>query len=167
MARRRIQPPFIRHEGLHSRVGASYGAEVTLTFILALCLTLPPINGPVVAEFTPSDRYDGHWGIDISAEPGSTVRAPDSGVVTFAGRVAGMRSVTIRTDDGLRVSLSYLSTISVSVGQRVAAGMAIGTSGLAHGEPGLHMSIRIGQTYVDPSVYIGCRSGTIRLLADR
>ncbi len=140
---------------------------VTFTFILVLCLSLPPVDGPVVASFDPSTGYAGHWGIDIGVENGSPVHAPESGIVTFAGRVAGMRSVTIRTDDGVRVSLSYLSSIDVPTGVRVKAGAVVGTSGLAHGEPALHVSIRIGQTYVDPAPYLRCRSGTIRLLGDR
>ncbi len=120
-----------------------------------------------MAGFDPSTGYAGHWGVDIAAQPGSEVRAPDSGVVTFAGRVAGMRSVTIRMGDGLRVSLSYLSSIEVSAGERVRAGTVVGRSGLAHGEPALHVSTRIGGTYVDPIEYLRCRSGTIRLLPDR
>ena len=140
---------------------------MALALALVLCLSIPPIEGPVVTGFAPSHRYDGHWGVDIASPYGSAVSAPEAGVVSFAGRVAGMRSVTIRTDDGLRVSLSFLSSIEVSAGERVSAGMIVGRSGLAHGEAAVHMSIRIGQTYVDPMGYLGCPTGTIRLLPDR
>jgi murein DD-endopeptidase MepM/ murein hydrolase activator NlpD len=140
---------------------------MVLTLVLALCLTLPPIDGPVVARFEPSAGYAGHWGIDIAAQPGSAIRAPGTGLVTFAGRVAGMNSVTILTTDDVRVSLSYLSSIGVSDGTRVSAGRIIGRSGLAHGEPAVHVSVRVGDDYVDPIGYLRCRSGTIRLLADR
>lgn len=132
-----------------------------------LCLSFPPLEGPVIAGFAPSSGYDGHWGVDIAAPYGSTVRAPDAGEVTFAGPVAGMRSVTILTDEGLRISLSYLSSIDVSTGQRLEAGTVVGASGLAHGEPALHVSTRLGETYVDPAPYLRCGSGTIRLLLDR
>lgn len=138
-----------------------------VTFILFLCLAIPPIDGPVVAHFEPSGGYAGHWGVDIAARPGSEVKAPAPGVVTFAGRVAGMNTVTIRVGDDLRVSLSYLSSIEVSAGERVPAGAVVGRSGLAHGEPAVHFSTRIGATYVDPAAYLRCRSGTIRLLGDR
>ena len=137
------------------------------TFLLVVCLTVPPVDGPAVADFAPSAGYAGHWGVDLAARPDSEVRAPASGVVTFAGRVAGMRSVTIRVNDELRVSLSYLSSVAVSVGDRVPAGRIVGRSGLAHGEPAVHMSTRIDGTYVDPMGYLRCRSGTIRLLGDR
>ena len=153
--------------GVHSGVDAPYGAVMILALLLVLCLSVPPIDGPVVAEFHRSDGYAGHWGVDISARPGSDVRAPGPGVVTFAGRVAGMRSVTIRTDDGLRVSLSYLSSVDVAAGQRVNAGAVVGRSGFAHGEPALHVSARVGDAYVDPIAFLHCRPGTIRLLIDR
>jgi murein DD-endopeptidase MepM/ murein hydrolase activator NlpD len=138
-----------------------------ITVLLALCLVAPPLDGPVVGDFDASSRYEGHWGVDIASEPGSEVTAPGSGVVTFAGRVAGMRSVTIRLSADVRVSLSYLSSIEVSPGERVTSGMVVGRSGLAHGEPAVHLSVRVGDTYVDPVGYLSCGSGTIRLLPDR
>lgn len=167
MASGGIHPAFTRIEMVHSGGDASYGAAVAFTFLFVVCLALPPVGGPVVAGFEPSTGYAGHWGVDIAADPGSEVRAPGSGVVTFAGRVAGMRSVTIRMDDGLRVSLSYLSSVEVSAGQHVRAGAVVGRSGLAHGEAAVHLSTRIGGMYVDPMAYLRCRSGTIRLLGDR
>jgi murein DD-endopeptidase MepM/ murein hydrolase activator NlpD len=138
-----------------------------LTFLLALCLALPPIDGQVVAGFESSSGYAGHWGVDITAPPGSEVRAPGDGVVTFAGRVAGMNSVTILMADDVRVSLSYLSSMKIPAGTRVEAGTVVGRSGLAHGEPALHVSVRVGDDYVDPIGYLRCRRGTIRLLTDR
>ena len=140
---------------------------MTLALLVVLCLSFPPIDGPVVTGFEPSSGFSGHWGVDIAAPIGSDVIAPGPGVVTFAGRVAGMKSVTIRMEDGLRVSVSHLSSIRVAAGQRVNGGTVLGASGLAHGEPALHVSTRIGDTYVDPITYLRCRSGTIRLLADR
>ena len=138
-----------------------------LTIVLSLCLALPPVDGPVVAGFEPSTGYAGHWGVDIGADLGSEVSAPAAGVITFAGRVAGMKSVTIRLDERVRVSLSYLSSIDVSVGDRVEAGAMVGRSGLAHGEQALHVSVRVGGVYVDPIPYLSCPRGTIRLLPDR
>lgn len=138
-----------------------------LTLLLALCLWVPPVDGPVVAGFEPGSGYSGHWGVDVAASPGSAVLAPGSGVVTFAGRVAGMRSVTILVGDSVRVSLSYLSSIEVSTGEHVTAGTVIARSGLAHGEAAVHLSVRIGDAYVDPAPYLQCGSGTIRLLLDR
>lgn len=138
-----------------------------LALVLALCLTLPPIDGPVVAAFEPSSGFAGHWGIDIAAPPGSEIRAPEDGLVTFAGRVAGMNSVTILITADVRVSLSYLSSIEIPAGTRVGAGTVVGRSGIAHGEPALHVSVRVGDDYVDPIGVLRCLRGTIRLLSDR
>ena len=148
------------------RTRGAYGAAM-LAFVLAVCLTLPPIEGPVVAGFEPSSGYAGHWGIDIAAPFGSEIRAPEGGVVTFAGRVAGMNSVTILIAADVRVSLSYLSSVEIHAGSRVEEGTVVGRSGLAHGEPAVHVSVRVGGDYVDPIGYLRCRSGTIRLVAAR
>jgi murein DD-endopeptidase MepM/ murein hydrolase activator NlpD len=137
------------------------------TILLALCLALPPVDGPMVRGFSPTSEYAGHWGVDIAAPSGSDVLAPDGGVVTFAGTVAGTSSVTIRVAQDVRVSLSYLSSIDVGAGSSVAAGTIVGRSGLAHGDPAVHVSVRIGDEYVDPINWLQCRRGTIRLLADR
>ena len=48
-----------------------------------------PVPGDVVQGFSPQGSYAGHWGIDLAAEVGTPVRAVRSGVVTFAGPVAG------------------------------------------------------------------------------
>ena len=152
---------------VHTVVATPYGAAMTISFVLALCLVLSPVDGPVIAGFEPSPGYSGHWGVDIAADPGSEVRAPAAGVITFAGQVAGMKSVTIRLDEEVRVSLSYLSSTEVAVGDRVEAGAMVGRSGLAHGEHALHVSVRVGGAYVDPIPYLSCPRGTIRLLPDR
>jgi murein DD-endopeptidase MepM/ murein hydrolase activator NlpD len=140
---------------------------MTISLVLALCLALSPVDGPVVDGFEPSLGYSGHWGVDIAADLGSEVRAPATGVVTFAGQVAGMKSVTIRVSERVRVSLSYLSSTEVSTGERVEAGSVVGRSGSAHGHHAVHVSMRVGDAYVDPVAYVSCRRGTIRLLPDR
>ncbi len=145
----------------------AYVAAVFIATLLSLCLTLPPAPGVVVAGFEPGERFEGHWGIDIRAEAGTEVVAPARGRVTFAGQVAGMRSVTVLVEERIRISLSYLSSVDVSVGDSVNAGSVIGRSGRAHGEDALHMSVRVGGSYVDPLAYLNCRSGTIRLIPDR
>lgn len=135
--------------------------------VLSLCLTFAPVEGPVTATFDPSDRFGGHWGVDLGVAIGTDVRAPADGVVTFAGSVAGMRSVTIRIADDVRVSMSYLSVIEVVVGTLVDAGDLIGRSGRSHGPAAVHVSVRVGGRYVDPIGYLRCQPGTIRLLPDR
>lgn len=128
--------------------------------IAVVCLS-PPVNGPASAGYSPSGQYAGHWGIDYEAAVGDLVRAPAAGVVTFAGSVAGMRSVTIQPVSGFKVSVSYLSEISVRTGERVGRGEAVGLVGLAHGRAGVHLSTRIEGRYVDPAPQMGCRSTDI------
>jgi len=128
--------------------------------ISAICLSAP-VNGPVIAGYSPAGQYAGHWGLDFAAVVGQPVAAPASGRVTFAGSVAGMRSVTIEPVPGLKVSLSYLSTIEVSTGDRVTRGQTVGTAGAPHGVPGVHMSTRINGAYVDPATHMGCRDTDI------
>jgi murein DD-endopeptidase MepM/ murein hydrolase activator NlpD len=125
----------------------------------------PPVPGPLTVEYAPEGTYGGHWGVDFAAEPGSTVRAPVGGRVSFAGMVAGVRSVTIAPDSVHRVSISYLSSVWVEEGTMVEPGAPLGSSGWAHGRPAVHLSVRVGGRYVDP---VTCRAtrGELRLVAD-
>ena len=128
--------------------------------IATICL-LPPVNGPVIADYSPGSDYGGHWGVDYGAVLQEPVFAPVSGVVTFAGSVAGMRSVTIQPVVGFKVSVSYLSEIDVSAGDYVRRGLRIGRVGVEDGVSGVHLSTRIGGRYVDPATQMGCRSTEI------
>ena len=128
--------------------------------VAAVCLS-PPVDGPVIAGFAPEGQYAGHWGVDYAAEAGETVRAPVSGEVTFAGSVAGMKTVTIEPVSGFKVSLSYLSEVRVHSGSKVSRGSAVGAAGSPHGTPGVHMSTRFNDRYFDPAGQMGCRETDI------
>ena len=132
-----------------------------LAMIAACLITLP---GPVTESFGPQGDYAGHWGIDVAVPVGTGVLAPLDGIVTFAGEVAGVKSVTIRS--GLfRVSLSYLSRVDTELGRFVRKGDWVGRAGAPHGVPGLHLGLRVGDHYVDPVPYARCAvGGTLRLL---
>ena len=125
--------------------------------VLTACLLVMPVSGQVVAGFAPEGAFGGHWGIDVAADIGTIVRAPASGHVTFAGTVAGMKTVSIGVDERVRVSVSYLSAIAVAAGDGVVTGMPIGATGLAHGVEALHLSVRVGGVYVDPIPFFACR----------
>lgn len=110
-----------------------------------------PVEGEVLTPYrNGDDPYAGgqHRGIDISAAPGTVVRAASAGTVTFAG-TAGSSGLTVavRTADG-RFDTSYLhlSAISVAKGDRVAAGArlgAVGTTGRrSTARPHLHFGVR-------------------------
>lgn len=128
--------------------------------ITAVCLS-PPVSGPMIAEYAPAGRYAGHWGVDYAAGPGEPVEAPADGVVTFAGSVAGMLSLTIEPVPGFKVSLSYLSMVSVGPGDHVQRGVVVGRAGAPHGVPGVHLSTRLAGRYTDPASQMGCRDTDI------
>ncbi len=126
----------------------------------AICL-MAPVGGQVTAGYAPVGDYGGHWGVDYAAVLETVVRAPSAGTVTFAGSVAGMKTITIQPLAGFKVSVSYLSHISVQEGQSVHRGDMIGLSGSPHGRPGTHLSLRVDGRYVDPAGHMGCRSTDI------
>src|SRR5215213_8435111 len=128
-----------------------------------------PADGVVLRPFAfdPAHPYAGgqHRGIDVAGGDGSTVRAPATGAVAFAGRVpANGLAVTIETADGWSVTLVHLGSIAVTKGATVAEGDGVGTIG-ASGEsevnvPHVHLGVRRTadpQGYVDPLVLLPLR----------
>jgi hypothetical protein len=116
---------------------------------------LRPVDGAVVHPFEqPATEYAaGHRGADLAAAPGTTVRAANDGVVSFAGTVADTLHVTVTHAGGLRTSYSFLATVSVRTGQQVARGDVVGTTGGTgpdHDGTTLHLGLRVGDRYVDP-----------------
>ena len=132
--------------------------------LIATCLiTLP---GPITAPFAPEGRFAGHWGVDVARPFGSSVQAPLDGVVSHAGSVAGVRSVTIRQGAYL-VSLSYLTSVETTIGVAVRRGDLIGRSGSHGASSGFHLGVRVLGVYVDPE-RLACSDrtrATMRLLA--
>ena len=129
-----------------------------LTALFASCLLTPPVPGAVLSGFAPIGSYGGHWGVDLAAPPGAPVRAAAAGEVTFAGRVAGMLTVTVHHGGTLRTSYSYLGSLAVSSGQAVRRGDVVGFVGAAHKREGVHWSLRVGDRYLDPMA--SCRAFT-------
>lgn len=116
----------------------------------------PPSAGAAGAGFEPGPNYSGHWGLDYRGEPESPVRAAAAGRVTFAGSVVDNLAVTIHHGGGLRTSYSYLGSIAVARGQTVGRGAVIGSLPPVPAHDGLHFSVRIADTYVDPEPLVGC-----------
>ncbi len=117
-----------------------------------------PVAGSIVRLFAPTGAYSGHWGVDFGAKEGTPVRAAGAGVVTFAGSVAGMKSVTVHHGGGLRTSYSYLAGISVAPDEQVKAGRVLGATSLDHGSAALHFSVRLADRYLDPAPFLDCRA---------
>lgn len=129
---------------------------LVLSLLPAVCLSVGHIDGGVVRGFAPIGRYAGHWGIDIAQPTSSPVPAATAGVVTFAGMVAGRRSVTVSFGPSVKVSYSYLESIRVAVGQTVGVGTPLGMVGMHGGTSAYHLSLRVGGVYVDPMVLDRC-----------
>lgn len=131
-----------------------------------------PVAGPILRGFDgPDSPYSaGHRGIDIAAPVGTPFHAPEDGVVSFAGKVAGALYVSIDHADGVRSTCSWLTTITVKKGETVTAGEVIGTTGLGHPgsdmPPHLHFGMKVDGVYVDPMSLLRALdlSGIIRLV---
>lgn len=110
-------------------------------------------------------EYSGrvHRGVDIAGDSGTPVSAPTGGTVAFAGAVPGdgggtCGAVTIETEDGLRISLLPLENVLVSAGQLLDAGDVVASLAASGDdssqEPHLHIGLRRGETYLDPSAFL-------------
>ena len=135
-------------------------AVIAVLLLASVCPAESPLPGPmvVVRRYAPVEPFSGHWGVDLSAPVGTQVRSVAGGAVTFAGSVAGMRSVTVDHGGGLRSTYSYLSAVAVEPGT-ISKGTVLGRSGEDHGVAALHFSIRAGGRYVDPMVVLNCDLG--------
>ena len=111
-----------------------------------------PVRGSVTDVFrAPANPYAaGNRGIELATAPGSSVVAARSGTVTFAGQVAGRAYVTIQHQDGVRTTVGPVAIIGVRRGQAVATGDSIATTG-----SWVHISARIGESYIDPAILFG------------
>jgi murein DD-endopeptidase MepM/ murein hydrolase activator NlpD len=98
-----------------------------------------------------------HRGLDISASRGTSVLAPASGSVYFAGN-GGEYGTTVILDHGhdLRSLYGHLQEIRVKQGQHVERGQLIaltGNTGRTSG-PHLHYEIQVRGQAVDPRQYL-------------
>ncbi|GGY70315.1 peptidase [Streptomyces olivaceoviridis] len=101
-----------------------------------------------------------HTGIDFHAASGTAVHAVGSGTVVSAGWGGAYgNQVVIRMADGMYTQYGHLSSIGVTVGQKVVPGQQIGLSGATGNVTGahLHFEARTTPEYgsdVDPVAYL-------------
>ncbi len=129
--------------------------------LLASSLWASPVAAaPIQADFRPAAAYgSGHRGIDLSAQPGSPIRAVSEATVALAGPVAGKPVIVLLVDDPDlgRVRVTYEPVIpDVEVGDLVVAGQAIGTLAATGGHCGrsphcLHLGIKLNGRYLNPA----------------
>ncbi|HEX6237328.1 MAG TPA: M23 family metallopeptidase [Acidimicrobiales bacterium] len=125
------------------------GGEGSVTYV-------PPVAAPAADPFRPpaTPYGPGNRGIEYATSSGDEVRASAAGKVLFAGHVAGALHVTLGHADGVRTSYSFLASVEVARGQRVAQGDRLGTAGGR-----LHVGARIGDVYLDPAVLFAASGG--------
>jgi hypothetical protein len=159
----------------HTAARVAAALVVTATLLAAPAAAAPRWRAPV--EGAPSRLFalgpdpfarGQHRGVDFAAT--GAVRAACSGVVVFAGRVAGAGTVSQRCGRW-RVSYAPLARIAVREGRRIGPGVTLGrvarpaaASPPGHGgaSAGLHFGVRReGERfgYVDPLRFLAARLG--------
>lgn len=118
-----------------------------------------PVQGRISGRFGNARVYNGqagagHSGMDIAVPTGTPIKAPASGVITFAASNLYLTGGTVLLDHGYGVSSNFLhlSRIDVAVGQRVEQGQiigAVGATGRATG-PHLHWGMNWFDVRIDP-----------------
>ncbi|MFF7382571.1 peptidoglycan DD-metalloendopeptidase family protein [Streptomyces griseoluteus] len=123
-----------------------------------------PITGSYVSTAYQSSSSlwssGSHTGIDFHAASGTAVHAAGAGTVVSTGWGGAYgNEIVIRMADGMYTQYGHLSSIGVSVGQRVVPGQQIALSGATGNVTGphLHFEARTGPDYgsdVDPVAYL-------------
>ena len=106
------------------------------------------------------NRYETHDGIDLLAADGAQVSAMFDGVVTAVSDTYGMGNfVTVDHGNGVVATYASLGSVSVAVGQHVAKGDKLGTTGASASYEfldgsHLHVEVKKSGKTVDPTPYV-------------
>jgi murein DD-endopeptidase MepM/ murein hydrolase activator NlpD len=115
-----------------------------------------PVSGPITSGFGP--RWGRmHEGLDIAGSSGTPIAAAATGTVISAGWSGGYgQLVVLDHGDGLSTAYAHLSSISVSAGQTVPQGSAVGGMGTTGSSTGvhLHFEVRVNGAAVNPLGYL-------------
>ena len=113
-----------------------------------------PVEGEIITEFGPSARGVHNDGVNIVAESGAPVIVSANGTVAFVGdNIKNFgKLVLVKHDGGIITAYAHLDVISVSEGDVLAAGDAIGRVGSTGrvDRPQLHFEIRKSRQPIDP-----------------
>jgi len=116
-------------------------------------LAWPVVGGTITTYFSSA-----HLAIDIAAPAGTTVRAADAGVVTWAGwrNNGGGNVIQIDHGNGIQTVYNHLGSIWVSAGQSVARGEGIGAVGCTGNctGPHVHFEVIVNGVIVNPLRYL-------------
>ncbi|MFI1723787.1 M23 family metallopeptidase [Streptomyces sp. NPDC020489] len=100
-----------------------------------------------------------HTGLDFAAPTGTLIKAVHNGTITQAGWDGSYGYKTVLTlDDGTEVWFAHQSSISVSVGQKVATGDVIGRVGATGNVTGAHLHLEVhpggSSSGIDPMAWL-------------
>lgn len=115
-----------------------------------------PLNGPITSRFG-NRRLGYHTGLDINGNTGDSVRAAESGKITYAGWDGNYgKIVRINHGNGIETWYAHLSAFKVSVGDEVDQGDLIGLVGSTGRSTGshLHLEVRSNGNALDPLKYL-------------
>lgn len=105
----------------------------------------------------PAQKWlSGHRGVDLGAAPGTEIRSPAAGTVTFTGVVVDRPVTTVDHGNGLKSSFEPIDA-SVKRGQTVTRGQVLGTIASAgHCPPAncVHWGVRRDGEYVNPLQFV-------------
>lgn len=117
-----------------------------------------PVRGKVISGFGRRGSGVHNDGINIAAEPGSAVKAADSGIVVYAGNeLAGYGNLLlVRHPSGYVTAYAHNKKILVERGDTVKQGETVALVGSTGDvdRPQLHFEIRKGDRAVDPNRYL-------------
>jgi murein DD-endopeptidase MepM/ murein hydrolase activator NlpD len=117
-----------------------------------------PVRGKVISPFGRRDSGEHNDGINIACEPGTPVKAADSGVVVYDGNelAAYGNLLLVRHSSGFVTAYAHNKKLLVKRGDNVQQGQVIALAG-ATGDvdrPQLHFEIRKGDRAVDPHRFL-------------
>lgn len=142
-------------------------AAIAVCLLSASGASALPAGGTVLLAFGatytgPDGRASVHRGVDVACEPGDAVLAPAGGRVAFVGRVpdasgSTMLAVTLSTAEG-SLTLMPLQSAGVAKGDTVERGASVGVAAgfgdRSGDQPHVHVGLRRGDVYVDPSALV-------------
>lgn len=117
-----------------------------------------PVRGKLLSGYGRRETGQHNDGINIAAEPGTEVKAADSGIVVYAGNeLAGYGNLLlIRHPSGYVTAYAHNRKILVERGTKVKQGETVALVGSTGDvdRPQLHFEIRKGDRAVDPNKYL-------------
>ncbi|MGM0596496.1 MAG: murein hydrolase activator EnvC family protein [Myxococcota bacterium] len=110
---------------------------------------------PVPGVYLPNHTLN--KGVYISAKPNTAVRAPEDGIVKFAGKIEGYgKSILIQHRDSYFSLLGRLDNITVKVNQEVTRAQILATAASLGKTPyvPVYYELRKGTRFLDPKIWL-------------